>query len=284
MKELRLILLLVLSIMLVGCGSSDDPTTPDPDDGTTAVAYYPGNIGSSFTYNTDTALVNTNFSQVGTRVSTFDGTINIGPVEYIVQKNISTIAGNSFESMLNFRRTRSGLYLSIDTTGFSSALDEILTDSLVASVISGFEIDPELNALSLPLFDGKEWAAFKFNVVISFLGVNLPITVIEVNAKYMGKESIVIPALNDARESEKIQYTLIFSLPDRNNPINFTNPQNPINLISTEFSGYGWYTKDVGLTKLEGSALLINSISGNGIDLGDSASVVRETLVNYELK
>jgi hypothetical protein len=77
---------------------------------------------------------------------------------------------------------------------------------------------------------------------------------------------------------------LIFSLPDPENPINFTNPQNPINLISREFYGYGWYTKDVGLTKLEGSAFLINSINGNGIDLADTTAIVRETLVSYDLK
>ncbi|MAT58907.1 MAG: hypothetical protein CMF23_13115 [Ignavibacteriae bacterium] len=284
MNKIKIALLLIISLMLASCGGSDDPVTPNPDDVSEITSYYPGNIGSTFTFNTDTALVNTNFSQVGTRVSTFESTVNKNSIEYILQKNISTIANNSIETELNFRRGENGLYIYIDTTGFSSALDELLTDSLIVSVVSGFEIDPEINIFSLPLFSGKEWSAFKFNVLINFLGVQIPITVIEVKGTYEGKESIVVPALNNSVESEKIKYTLIFSLPDPENPINFTNPQNPINLISREFYGYGWYTKDVGLTKLEGSAFLINSINGNGIDLADTTAIVRETLVSYDLK
>ncbi len=285
MRKINLLIVFVLILFVAACSSdSDDPLTPDTSGGETTESYYPGNIGSSFTYNTDTALVNTNFSQVGTRVSTYERINNINSVDYILQKNISTIAGNSFETELNFRRSSNGLYINIDTSGFSSALDELLTDSLIASVVSEFEIDPEINILSLPLFDGKEWSAFKFNVVISFIGVRLPVTVLEVKAKYEGKENIIVPAVNNSVESEKIKYTLIFSLPDQENPINFTNPQNPINLISREFVGYGWYTKDIGLTKLEGSSFLINSINGNGFDLDDTTSVIRESLVSYDIK
>lgn len=285
MNKIKFIGFLFISIILVSCSSnSDSPTEPTNNNGVTADNYYPGNLGSSFTYNTDTALANSNYSQVGTRVSTYESTKTIGSVEYIVQKNISTIAGNSIETSLNFRRSSNGFYISIDTTGFSESLNELLTDSLVASVVSGFEIDPEMNALSLPLTSGKEWSAFKFNVIISFLGVQLPITVIEVKANYEGPESIVVPAIDGSSESEKIKYTLVISLPDPENPINFTNPQNPINLISREFYGYAWYTKDVGLTKLEGSAFLINSINGNGIDLADTTSLVKESLVSYDIK
>lgn len=198
-----------------------------------------------------------------------------GGSENIVQENILNVMGNIVNSNLNFRRTNAGLYFLVDTMGINSLVNNI-PDSL--KNLFEFQIDSEINVFSTPLYVGKDWPGFKAIVILSSLG--LPFTLLEIKAYYEGEEDILVEALNEMKMSQKIRYEFILKIPDLSSP----DITSVLNSPASIYNAIGWFVKDIGMVKLEGNTILINSLSGGSINLSDTTGIAREVLTNFNLQ
>jgi hypothetical protein len=270
-RTLLFVFILLIVISVVGCDEESNPV--DNDIVGSASNYYPGGDGSEFNYLIDTVnSVTGSYANVGTRYSYFSGTTTINGTEYIVQKN-ETNLGNSpaVNSELNFRRTQTGVYISIDTTGLSNLLPDTLYQALdLEPGDIKLDADSEINIFSYPLFDGKNWSAFQLNITAAGFDFSL----VEVKASYEGSESLMLEGY-EGTEAEKIKYTVTLSVP---------NPEDIFNPMEQSFSGYGWFAKDIGLMKLEGNALALTALNQGDIALADTNQIIRERLISHELE
>ncbi|MFH1196028.1 MAG: hypothetical protein V1720_09960 [bacterium] len=262
-KILNTTFLLLLMIAALAC-SKEETTDPITE---SAIDYYPGNLTSSFTYSTDTlSSTGGNAANVGSRVSTFDRNETINGIQYIIQKNASTVGGVPFNSEVGFRRTDTEINFAIDTAGIGGMIDSV-------AAALGFQldinIDSEIKVFSFPLFAGKTWDAFKLSVGL----IGMSINIIEVKSEYQGQESISV--LGGTSLAEKIKYTATVRMP--------TSVEDIVNPPTEIFTANGWFVKDVGLAKIEGSAIILQAISIGEIDL-ENTRVVRETLTQYTIK
>ncbi len=272
MKKHHLIYIAFLFLfLLAACSESDSPTEPGENTGGGAALYYPGGVGSSFIYSKDTLdRSSANYVNIGQRTSSFQSSRNESGTSIFTQINRTVGTGSMDTSSVEFWRSNNGVYFLVDTSGFSEFLGEI-PDSI--SNLLTFTIDSQMNAFSAPLTSGKVWSAFKLNIGIPAFGISR--SLIEVSGAYKGQETVTVPPNNDSRTAERIDYTIKLSIPDESNILDTT---------SQYYSGKAWFVENVGLVKLEGNALLINTIGSGVIDLADSSSVIRETLTSYELK
>ena len=265
-QKLTAAFLLILLVFMSACSKDDD--TNEPIAGT-ASDYYPGAIGSSFTYSTDTINTSTgSAASIGSRVSTFDRNEAINGIQYIIQKNTSTLGGLPFYSKVGFRRSDTEVSFAIDTSGIASMIDSAIT---ATGYDLQLDIDSEILVIKYPLYSGLTWDAFKLSVG---LGSLISIPVIRVTAEYMGQESVSsVPG--GAATAEKIKYKATIQIP--------TSADDILNPPTEVFEATGWFAKGVGLVKIEGSAIILSAISVGEIDIEDTR-VVRETLTQYTVK
>ncbi len=165
----------------------------------------------------------------GTRDTKYENTDQRGGIYMLQVDSVSTIdSKNVYNSF--FRKTDAGIYYYLDTTGFS----ENLPPEYV-SYIPYLKIDQEMLLFSTPLQDGKNWPVFKVN-----LEEGITVTVVDVEAKFLGKENIALN-LNSGtitREAAKIEYS--FSL------------INPITQSRQTVTADGWFVADIGASKMGG--------------------------------
>lgn len=270
----RVIINVFIMIGLVIFVSCDDESNP-VDNNFTASAkdYYPGSEGSEFNYLIDTVnTTNGTYTNVSSRYSYFSGSTTINGTEYMVQVN-ETTDGNSppIVTELNFRRTDTGIYLAVDTTGLSQLIPDTLYQELdLEPGDIELKADPEINIFSYPLVEGKSWTAFQLNIDAAGFEFSL----VEVKANYRGKEELMLEEY-EGTGAEKIKYTATITIP---NPEDISNP------FEQNYSGYGWYGKNIGLMKIEGNALALTALNQSDINLADSNRVIRQRLIDHELK
>lgn len=266
---------LLLTIMLIGCGD-DNPTENNDLEGSAKV-FYPGAVGSSFDYDTDTLNTQTgNSGNFATRQSVFESKTTIGNTEYIVQNN--TTNGNLFttSSEFLFRTSDAGVYIYVDTnTVFSIISDSLIGDIGVPLDDITFKADEEVNLFSyISVVDGQSWLPFRFGIdAASQIGINISITLLEIQANPEGIESISIPAATEAVDAYKIKYILTLRIP--NDQLTSIEEQT--------FTGYAWFAENIGLVKLEANAVITNVLFGGELDLSDTTTVFNDELTSYSL-
>lgn len=266
----KLLIAFLMFIFAIGFSScSKDETTDPPDGSTTAVNYYPGNLGSTFNYKTDTLnTVSGSSATIGNRLSSFDRNETINGLQYIIQKNESTIGGLPYETEVGFRRSNTDISFAIDTSGLNSLIDSVTSALGIQLEVT---IDSEIVLFKYPFASGTTWDAF--NLTVGAIGLTVPI--VEVVARYEGKENLTtVPGMATA-EAEKIKYTATIKLP--------TSLSDIFNPPTEVFEAYGWFVKDVGLAKVEGASIILDAISIGEIDL-ENTRLARETLIEYSLK
>ena len=99
-------------------------------------------------------------------------------------------------------------------------------------------------------------------------------TLVDVFAQAVSKDTITLNLQNGPilKEAIKIKYTLLLT----KNP---TPPQ-----VLQTFNAEAWIIQDIGPAKWEGSGTLVNIITGLGIDFGDTTTVVKQSLIDYQIK
>jgi hypothetical protein len=259
-KVVLLSLAAALALGYWGCKKSEsqEPTGPGMTEN-----YFPNNDGTNYKYSY--LRIDSTGLNPGTRSTFYKGNADISGTPYKIQID-SLILNSVLQSVDStyFRTTSVGAYYYIDTTGFAASI----SDSSLIPLIPFVTIDKELLAYSFPLQTNKSWTVFKINLTSPVF-----VTIVDVSALVVGQEMIVLslPTGPTYKDAYKIKYTLTRRL----------NTQSP---MFQTFTANVWLVQDIGPAKWEGSGTLVNIITGLGIDFGDTTTVVKESLIDYQIK
>ncbi len=249
------ILLITLLILLLSYCS--DEQVNNPQDDTPPPNYFPGNIGTNYTYEVvnDSAGVVSN----GTRISIYTGDTTVSNVDYTIQSDDLTVDTSTIMAKSFFRKTTVGVFYFADTTGF--------TDFIPDSLVQFLNTPLESQALLFPLLPGSFWTVYRITVTSQQVNFDP----LRVGGAFEGIETLTIN-LNSGDtdvEATKVKY-------------NFTLQQNPQQLPQN-FIAHAWFAEDIGIVKFEGKELLINLLVGN-IDFSDTITTTTHSLVDFEIK
>ncbi len=258
--KILIFFLIITFIVFSSCKKNETDNSIAPPGTSDNSNYFPSNTGSYYKYNierTDSGSSHT----TGTRNTRYSATTQGGGI-YTLQTDTVITGDSTFINSSLFRKSDSGVYYFLDTTGFSANLP-----SEFISILPFLNIDSEMLLLSTPLQQGKGWPVFKVNLV---QGITL--TVVDVEASYIGTESVALnlPSGTVNKTAAKVQYN--FSL------------INPINLSKQTVTAYGWYVADIGPVKWQGNGLLLNVFTRGEINFADSTSTGTESLIDYSIK
>lgn len=267
MKQ-KLIYLLTISLLVffAACSESDEDPT-EPTDGDTAEQYYPGGVGSTFTYegeSTDSNNVNTPYQ----REVTYSQTQTENNTEYILQKNAITVGPSTTTGEFLFRTSSTGMFIYIDPAVFTEILDSIDTGGVSIDI----EADPELRLIAYPFANTPTWNAFSVSVDVSIISVNI----FELTGNYRGKETVTV--MDNDLDAEKVEYVATIKIPESVDQF-LSGSYDTITL-----SAFAWFVKDVGLVKIQGSGLILGAFGSGELEFEDEGGNVSEILINYDIQ
>jgi len=261
----KIIPLLVFAVVFYSC-SKDENTVSNDVNQVKAQSYYPGNVGTSYNYSVSFVDGNGQTKQ-GARNVKFTGQTSLGSTSYFVQSNVMHFNVDTTKSTTYFRKTDSGVFFFVDTTGLSSFFPDSLRSILTV------EIDKEENIFNSTLDKNYPWKVYKLNVKYS----NITFSIVDVTASYMGSEEVALNLATGSvtKTAEKVKYTLTLSIPD----ITGSGSSK-----AGKFTAYGWFVKDVGVVKWDGNVTVLNAVSGNSIDFDDTTNNMTQSVTSYDLK
>ncbi|MGE5402509.1 MAG: hypothetical protein ACM3S2_19105 [Ignavibacteriales bacterium] len=264
--KLFCLLVFVLGFSFYSCKkTSTSPETPQAQN--TAARYYPGNAGSRFVYSYDSTGGGA-VTGLPTRTTVFMGNQNIGGVDYLKQVSVLKLGPDSVVNTMFFRRTDTGVFFYVDTTGLSKFFPDSIRSQLT------LQIDKEIQAFSINLDASYPWPAYKMSIKY---GALLSFTIIDLTAYYQGSETLNLNLTTGqtAKKAEKIKYEFKLSIPDLSNPLTQK---------TRTFDAFVWYVQDVGMVKFQGNGTILGALSGNGIDFADTTRNISQNLVSYDIK
>lgn len=245
-------LLVLFTIMIVvSCKESTTESQPN----VTSPDYFPNSNGNYYFYSvmlTDSSGLN----HTGSRKIYYTGDTTLPQTPY--QIRIDSLELNGDQSILNsyFRKSSTGVFYLIDTTGFSS----VVPDSLLGSI----SFDLEYRILFQPLEIFQIWPVFKVQLnVIQF-------DVFTIDAQVISKDKIDL-TLNDSLVTKDV-FTIRYSA------ILTTNLIQP----PRTFTAIGEIAEGIGFIRWEGDSEIFNFFAGRNIYL-ENANVVEE-LISYKLQ
>jgi len=258
----KILLFILFGIMIYSFNACKESSTNEnpPGDPVADTSYYPVSDGTFYKYNIQTDSSGNQNS--GERITYYSGTSVKENVNYQIQVDTLTFGGLSSSTISYFRKTDTGVFFYLDTTGLAGAVPGLDT------LLQYLTIDSELRLLLLPVFDNSTWTAFKMN--LNYQGL-INFNPVELTAVYDGKETLTLN-LNPSENVEcgRLKFTLKYR----------SSPFNP----AQEFSpAYGWIAKGIGIVKWQGNGTIIGVFSGNGIDFDDSTSVFTQNLIDYRI-
>lgn len=256
-------LLIVTAILIVfnnGCKKgSDNPIAPTPTEN-----YFPSSEGTNYKYSYQ--RIDSSGQIDGIRTTYYKGSKTIQGTAYKIQIDslfTSTLVGVDSSY---FRIATAGVYYFLDTTGLAASIE----DSTLIQFLPFILVDKELLAYATPLQVGGKWTSFKMNLNLPGLPVT---TLVDLYAEAVGKESISLNLSSGSvnKEAIKIKFTLKLRT-------------NPLSVVTQSFSADAWLVKDIGPAKWDGSGTIVNFFTGLGIDFADTTVVVRQSLIDYQIK
>lgn len=257
-RNLILFVLIAASIYFINA-CKESSTTESPAGTVVADAsYYPVNDGTSYKYNVDRTDSN-GTKTTGERSTRYLGAQVIANVAYQAQFDSINMSGQTSTSLSYFRKTDSGVFFFLDTTGLSVSTPELIP------YLQYLTIDSEMRLLFFPVSDNSNWTVFKMNINTEGFSFNP----VEVNTTYDGRETLTLNLNSVSTDVEAVR--LKFTLKYQTDP--FTIPQN--------FIAYGWVAKDIGFVKWEGSGTIIGAFTGKGVDFADTSSIVLMNVTEF---
>jgi hypothetical protein len=259
-KKLLYIPAFILSILAFYTCSNNSTTevnTNPPQ--TTSSGYFPNGDQSYYKYSVE-KTDSTGAMHSGSRSTTYDGSGTQNGVTYQKQIDSVSIQGTTAVGVSYFRKSDTGVFYFLDTTGFA----EVIPDSLKSYIT----LDAEMRLLLLPLQSGSTWPVFKMNLNYIVLNFNI----VELNAAYVGTDSVTLN-LNTGtvtKEASKIKYDFNLKL-------------DPF-LPTVTYTTYAWLVNDIGFVKWQGNATVIDAFTGGGVNFADTTSAVTMSLIQYKLK
>jgi hypothetical protein len=263
MKIKIILFTLIISTIYIFNACKDSGTDPENNGGQQVAdsSYFPANEQAYYKY--DISRTDSNSSQsTGSRSTYYSGTSVIGGTTYQIQVDSLVLTGQAaIVDSMYFRKSNSGVFYYLDTTGLSTSLPGI--DTLIQYIT----LSNEMRLLLFPLLDNSSWEVFKMNIDYqSILNFN-PILL---SAVYDGKETLDIN-LTPPRTVEAVRIKFSISLR--------FDPFQP----ARSYTAYGWIAQGYGFVKWQGNGTIIGVFTGNGVDLDDTSSVYTQDLVQFNL-
>lgn len=248
------LVVIILAFLINACNKDSSTAPPVQND----QGYFPNTDGTNYTYSVE-KTDSTGTHTAGSRTTEYSGTGVKNGITYQIQVDSLNISGISDISLSYFRRTNDTLFYFVDTTGLAASIP----DSLRGYV----SLDKEMKVLSFPVTENKSWQVFKLS--IRYLIFNLP--VLTVDASYAGTESLTLHLTSGdvTKDAVKIKFTLTVSVPE---------------VPSASYDAYAWLVDGIGIVKWQGNGTILNALSGGGIDLSDTTSVITQSLISYDVK
>jgi hypothetical protein len=255
---IKLISFFLAGIFIVYSCSEENSTNPSDDE--IPPVYFPSTEGTNYKYEiieSDTSgVISTGIRNVVYLEDTLINSTRYRLQVDSVQTNLQLSVSSSY-----FRTTTTGVFYFVDTTGFTN----ILPDSLQSSV----EIQDEMRAYLFPLSEGTLWPVYRISVELNeYIIVNL----IDITGKFISDETLILSISDETQtvntKKVEINFKLRTSVAD--------------SVIS--FSANTWLAEDIGIVKMEGSAIVLNLISGGGLDLSDISKTTTQNLIDYDVK
>lgn len=246
-------LLIILFTLMAAVGCKESTTEPPPN--VDSADYFPNSDGNYYYYD---VMVHdsSGLIQSGSRKVYYSGDTLLLLTPY--QIRIDSLQLNGDQSILNsyFRKSSSGIFYFLDTTGYSS----IVPDSLLSSI----SFDLEYRILFQPLEIFQTWPVFKVKLTV------IQFDVFTIDAQVISKNTIDL-TLNDSTITKDvfvIRYTAKL-ITDLNKP-------------PSTFSAIGEIAEGIGYIRWEGDSEIINFFTGRNIYLPNTNVV--EELISYKLQ
>jgi len=252
------ILFIIINLLIFNYCSDEKSTNP-PDNNSPPANFFPNGDGTNYTYDVEQVDSIGNI-QSGLRYTLYDGVSTIESTQYQNQFDSLMIETINITGITNFRKTGTGVFYFVDTTGIS----DIVPDSLL-SVIS---LPSESRLVLFPLEEGSFWPVY--SITISNQNINFSPLVI--NGVFAEKEIITINLISGDIETEATRVEYTFSI--------ITDISQPPQKLTAN----AWFVDDIGIVKLEGRSILINIITGGGLEISDTTSTVTQSLIDFEIK
>jgi len=235
--------------------STNQPTPPNQEADS---SYFPAEDSTYYKYSIMRPDSNNN-QTAGTRSSFYNGTEIKGNITYQVQIDSVFLSGQAaVEDSMYFRKTNSGIFFYLDTTGLAASVPGL--DTLLQYIT----LDTEMRLLLFPIYDNSGWNVFKMN--INYQGFNF--NPIELKASFDGIETLTLN-LTPSRivEAVRLKFTLTIK------PGLF--------VIARSYTAFGWIAAGIGFVKWNGNGTIVGVFTGNGVDLDDTTSVFSDNLIEY---
>lgn len=253
MKQIILVLLLIP--LYYSCLSETPLEVNQPDH----TGYFPLIDSSYYKYEvtqTDSNDIVTN----SLRTVRFKGNTTLNSTTYKIQIDSLVNEGASTTGISFLRKTDTGIFYFADTTGF--------IDFFPDSLRSNIELQTEIRTQLFPLLPGSQWTVYRISVkILDFLNYN----VVNITGRYVEDEEMVmnINGETSSLSTKKVEYRYELRIDTSGDPIVFIS-----NI---------WLAEDIGIVKMEGSAVLL-SIFGGGLLLSTDTSIsATQILVQYNL-
>jgi len=259
MNSLFKLLSFILAGLLFVYSCTEENSTNPPGEENLPV-YFPNSEGTFYKYEiiqTDTNGV----ASMGIRDVVYLEDTLINSTRYklqidSIQTNLQLSVSSSY-----FRTTETGVFYFVDTTGFTNTLP----DSLQSSV----ELQDELRAYLFPLSEGTFWTVYRISIEVNeFLSFNL----VNITGKYISDETLILDISDGTQTINTKKVEIIFKLQ--------TGAADSV----ITFNANTWLTEDIGIVKMEGSAVVLSLFSGGGLNLSDTSIIVTQNLIDYDVK
>jgi hypothetical protein len=247
---------ILASIFIFNFCTSDNSTAPPNQN---FKNYYPGGKGTTYKFNVEQQESSGNLS-VSTRSVNYGNEIEIGAVKYREQKDSIDDGSTVTENFSYFRKTETGVFYFIDTTGFLSLVPD--------SIINLISVQDEMRLLLNPLAIGSFWPVFRVTVNLQ-PGVSY--SPIDINGYYVSQEDLTLNLETGTiiATTQKVKYDLDFTT--------------DLNQAAQRFSAYAWFAEEIGIVKMDGSSVLINILLTGGLSFGDTTTI-KQDLLYYDIK
>lgn len=259
-KLMVLLFAAILIFLITGCKKeSSSPTAPTPTEN-----YFPSTEGTNYKYSYQ--RIDSSGQINGTRITHYKGSRTIQGTAYKIQ--IDSLIVSSFVGVDSsyFRTAVAGVYYFLDTTGLAASIE----DSTLMQFLPFILVDKELLAYSVPIQVGGSWTAFKMN--LNYPGLPLT-TLVDLSANAASKETISLNLVTGNVNKEAVRIRFILTL-----------RTNPLSGVTQTFTADAWLVKDIGPVKWDGSGTIVNFFTGLGIDFADTSVVVKQSLIDYQIK
>jgi len=242
-------------VFLFSC-TSKEPTAPPsgqvPD-------YFPNSDSTNYLY-TITESDSTGILRTGSRYVFYYGDTLINGTSYKFQKDSVKMGIEIDERLSNFRKSETGVFYFVDTSGFAAALPDTLRNRMT--------ITSEMQTLLLLLAKGSFWQVFNLTIT-SQPGITY--APYRITASFVKEEEVLLQLVNGDLNitAQKIKYDLEYRF----------DPEEPLQ----KFIAFSWVANNIGIIKMEGNAIVVNTILNGEVNLDDSSKTVTQDLIDYNI-